>query len=72
MQAYKDLLVKFVDLNRSILCSNLVGVYLHGSFVMDCFNPGESDLDLLIVVENVIQDDVKKRYMDMVVRLNIC
>ena len=70
MQAYKDLLVRFVDLNRSILGSNLVGVYLHGSFVMDCFNPGQSDLDLLIVIENVIPDDVKKRYMDMVVSLN--
>ena len=70
MQAYKDLLVRFVDLNKSILGNNLAGVYLHGSFVMDCFNPRESDLDLLIVVENVIPDDVKKKYMDMVVRLN--
>ena len=70
MQAYKDLLVRFVDLNRAILGENLVGVYLHGSSVMDCFNPKESDLDLLIVVEDVIPDDVKKKYMDMVVLLN--
>ncbi|MBE3592924.1 MAG: DUF4111 domain-containing protein [Thermoanaerobacter sp.] len=70
MQAYKDLLVRFVDLNRAILGENLVGVYLHGSFVMDCFNPKESDLDLLIVVEDVIPDDIKKKYMDMVVCLN--
>ena len=70
MHAYKDLLIRFVDLNKSILGNNLAGVYQYGSFVMDCFNPRESDLDLLIVVENVIPDDIKKKYMDMVVRLN--
>lgn len=70
MQTYKDLLARFADFNRSILGSNLVGIYLHGSFVMGCFNPWESDLDLLIVVENAIPDDVKKKYMDMVVYLN--
>ena len=59
MQAYKDLLVRFADLNRAILGENLVGVYLHGSSVMDCFNPKVSDLDLLIVVKDVIPDDVK-------------
>lgn len=70
MQAYNDLLARFVDLNRLILGENLVGIYLHGSYVMDCFNPRKSDLDLLIVVEDIIPDDVKKRYMDMVVLLN--
>ena len=70
MQEYKELLARFVDLNREILGENLVGVYLHGSSVMDCFNPTESDLDLLIVVNDAIPDDVKKNYMDMVVLLN--
>lgn len=70
MQEYKDLLVRFVDLNREILGKKLVGVYLHGSSVMDCFNPKESDLDLLIVVNDVISDDIKMKYMDMMVRLN--
>jgi streptomycin 3"-adenylyltransferase len=70
MQVFKDLLVRFVDLNRAILCENLVGVYLHGSSVMGCFNPKKSDLDLLIVVEDAIPDDVKVKYMDMVVHLN--
>lgn len=35
----EDLLVRFVELNREILGENLVGVYLHGSFMMDCFDP---------------------------------
>ncbi|NLY43366.1 MAG: DUF4111 domain-containing protein [Clostridiaceae bacterium] len=70
MRKYKNLLVRFVDLNKTILGENLVGVYLHGSFVMGCFNAGKSDLDLLIVVEDLIPEDVKKKYMDMVVSLN--
>jgi predicted nucleotidyltransferase len=70
MQEYKDVLVRFAYLNRKILGKKLVGVYLHGSFVMDCFNPKQSDLDLLIVVNGVISDDVKIKYMDMVVLLN--
>lgn len=64
------LLREFTDLSREILGQSLVGVYLHGSAAMGCFNPGKSDLDLLIVVENTLPDDVKRRCMDMVVRLN--
>jgi predicted nucleotidyltransferase len=70
MEEFKDFLESFVSRNRAILGENLVGVYLHGSYVMDCFNPKKSDLDLLIVVEDVIPDDIKLKYMDMVVSLN--
>lgn len=70
MQTYNDFFARFVDQNRSILGEKLVGVYLHGSFVMDCFNPKQSDLDFIVVVNDVTSDDVKGTYMDMVVRLN--
>lgn len=60
----------FVKESREILGKNLVGVYLHGSAVMGCFNERKSDIDLLVVVYEEIPDEVKKRYMDMVVRLN--
>jgi streptomycin 3"-adenylyltransferase len=30
---------------------NLIGVYLHGSLAMGCFQPGGSDLDLLVLVD---------------------
>ncbi|WP_058301526.1 aminoglycoside adenylyltransferase domain-containing protein [Gorillibacterium timonense] len=33
------------------LRENLVGLYLHGSLAMGCFNPSRSDIDLLIVVK---------------------
>ena len=59
---------EFVDESKKILQDNLIGIYLHGSAVMGCFNPKKSDLDLIIVVDRPLPDSVKKAYMDMVVR----
>lgn len=56
--------------SRCILKENLVGVYLHGSAVMGCFNEKKSDIDLLVVSERALSYEAKRRYMDMVVRLN--
>lgn len=39
----------FISGLSEILASNLVGVYLHGSLAMGCFNPGASDIDLIVV-----------------------
>lgn len=61
---------KFVEQSRSILEDNLVGIYLHGSAAMGCFNAKKSDIDLIVVVNADISDEVKRRYMDMVVELN--
>ncbi len=55
---------------RRILGDNLVGVYLHGSAVMGCFNPEKSDVDLLVVVNEEPTDTVKRAFLDMVVSLN--
>ena len=64
-----DSLIKgFTEESRSILQDNLVGIYLHGSAVMGCFNPRKSDIDLIIVVERPLTDAVKRAYMDMVFR----
>lgn len=56
--------------SREILKDNLVGIYLHGSAVMGCFNQVKSDIDLIVVVNNSISDDIKRRYMDMIVDMN--
>ena len=61
---------EFVRESKWILGDNLVGIYLHGSAVMGCFNPLKSDIDLLVVVENDMPDETKRAYMDMVVALN--
>ena len=60
----------FVEKSKEILQDNLVGVYLHGSAVMGCYNPAKSDIDLIVVVKNSMPDAVKKSFMDMVVELN--
>ena len=62
----------FVERSKEILRDNLVGVYLHGSTVMGCFNPRKSDIDLIIVVDQPLSDSVKRAYLDMVVAFNAC
>lgn len=66
----KSILEKIVNNSKYILGNNLVGIYLHGSAVMGCFNEEKSDIDLLIVINSNISDEVKLRYMDMIVELN--
>lgn len=43
----------------ALLGANLVGVYLHGSLAMGCFNPARSDVDLLVVSERPLPRDTK-------------
>lgn len=67
----KDSIIeRYVTESWKILGENLVGIYLHGSVVMGCFNPEKSDLDFIVVVENDISDDTKLAYVDMVLTLN--
>lgn len=66
-----NLLCDFVEQSKKILQENLVGIYLHGSAVMGCFNPKKSDIDLIIVVNQPLFDSVKREYMDMVVKYNV-
>lgn len=66
-----NLLCGFVEHSKKILQENLVGIYLHGSAVMGCFNPEKSDIDLIIVVNHPLLDRVKHEYMDMLVKFNV-
>ena len=65
-----SLINSFVEQSKEILRDNLVGVYLHGSLVMGCFNHQKSDIDLIIVVHRPLSDPVKKAYMEMAVEHN--
>lgn len=71
-QQTDSLIDDFIERSKEILRDNLVGVYLHGSLVMGCFNPQRSDIDLIIVVDEPLSDPVKRAYMDMAVGLNSC
>ncbi len=48
-------IISFVEKAKEILQDNLVGVYLHGSAVMGCYNPAKSDIDLIVVVKDSIE-----------------
>ena len=65
-----QLLEKYVRRSEDILKDNMVGVYLHGSAVLGCYNPKKSDIDLIVVVDKPLSPASKRAYMDMVTELN--
>lgn len=67
---YHDLLERFTAMSRRIFGGNLLGVYLHGSLAMGCFNPKKSDLDLLLAVEHEPADEEKLAFMQQVIAFN--
>ena len=60
----------FVKCAREILKENLLGVYLHGSAVMGCYQPQKSDLDFLVVVRENMTDTDKRVFLDSVIMLD--
>lgn len=69
-EAYDAVIENFTQEAVKIIGPNLVGVYLHGSAVMGCFQPKKSDLDFIVVVKETMPDEVKRAFMKMVVTLN--
>ncbi len=67
---YQELLAELTDKSCEIFGENLMGVYLHGSAAMGCFQAQKSDLDLLFIVKERITDSEKIEFMRHVVRLN--
>lgn len=70
MDRLKMITEKIVKQSKDILGDNLVGIYLHGSAAMGCYNDEKSDIDVLVVIDSGMSDEDKHRYMDMVVELN--
>lgn len=66
----EELLRRFVEMSKAVFGERLTGIYLHGSAAMGCFNPEKSDVDLLLVVNDEIPDNIKREFMENVVRLN--
>lgn len=50
--------------------SNLVGVYLHGSLAMGCFNPRASDLDLLAIIKRHLPLSTKRQLAELLLRVS--
>jgi len=66
-QYLNEILAVFID----ELHDNLVGVYLHGSLAMECFNPTKSDVDLLVVCETEISNDIKMRIIKRLLNVTL-
>ncbi len=49
----------------TLLTGNLVGIYLHGSLAMACFNPQHSDLDLLVITHTRIPAAIKRQLAEL-------
>jgi predicted nucleotidyltransferase len=52
------------------LAGNLIGVYLHGSLAMGCFNPARSDLDLLVVSRDSMEVETKHDLIEDLLRIS--
>jgi len=53
-----------------ILNKNLVGIYIHGSIALNCFNWNKSDIDYLAVVNEALEKKTKLKLMKATVKLN--
>ena len=67
---YRNILDKIVEQCKEVFGTELIGVYLHGSMAMGCFNPDKSDIDLMIIIEENISDAQKLEFMKGIVELN--
>jgi len=54
----------------NVLGSNLVGIYLHGSIVFNCFNPEKSDMDFIVVVDRQLDYEAKKQLIEILVKMS--
>ncbi len=65
----EERLNNFVKISLDILKNNLVGIYLHGSYAMGCYN-FSSDIDMIVVISSDITNEIKLDYMNEIVKFN--
>ncbi len=63
-----------LDQITAFLCENigekLIGVYLHGSLALGCFNPAQSDLDLLVLTLEPLGDEAARAVLTRLLALS--
>lgn len=64
----KKCLQELKDNYQKILRSNLVGIYLHGSYAMGGYNEAISDLDYLVIVKERLSTSTKQQLMAVTVK----
>lgn len=68
--SYQGILDGIVSKSKEIIEEKLVGIYLHGSMAMGCFDSDKSDIDVIMVIEDDISDTQKIMLMRQIVYLN--
>lgn len=53
-------LEELVGSYQVVLGENLLGMYVHGSIAMNCFNEKSSDVDVLVVVQDKLETEARK------------
>jgi streptomycin 3"-adenylyltransferase len=66
----RDQVQRLVDALRAIVGDPLVGIYLHGSLAMGCFNPARSDVDLLAVTRGLLPSAAKRGLVALLLELS--
>lgn len=61
-------IISLLDPLQAILEDSLVGIYLHGSLAMGCFNPERSDIDLLVVTRQGMPTETKRQVAELLLR----
>ncbi|MGI6705585.1 MAG: aminoglycoside adenylyltransferase domain-containing protein [Clostridia bacterium] len=55
---------RLVEAIQEAIGVNLEGIYLHGSLAMDCFNPGKSDLDIIVITQDGMNVNAKRMIIE--------
>ncbi len=66
----KQYIQSIVKMVSDFFGNDLVGVYLHGSLAMGSYYRPKSDIDLIIVVESVLNPNLRKSIANSLVRLS--
>jgi predicted nucleotidyltransferase len=67
---YKVVLSNIKEAYENILKDNLIGIYVHGSIALNCFNWDKSDIDYIVVVKEKLSRETKMRVMKVTAELN--
>jgi len=57
----QHILEEIQQIYSDLYSDNLIGIYVHGSLAMGCYNPESSDIDFLIIIKNPLTLPEKQR-----------
>lgn len=66
---YKEILDNISERYNEILGTEFVGLYVHGSIAMKCYNHNKSDIDFIVVSRTEPTDDIKLKLIDTIMEI---